>query len=349
MPSICQVVSATHFPVRNEWLSQTSEEILEPNLPIIDPHHHIWDRPGWRYMIDDIAQDLASGHNIIATVFVQCHSMHRANGPEEMAPVGETEFVNGVAAIGASGLYGKQRLCAGIVGHANLTLGEAVQPILEAHIQAGGDRFRGIRHITTWDDDDRLINKSYSVTKGLLADPNFRAGFAELEKLNLSFDAWLYHPQIDELTDLAQNFPGTTIILDHCGGPLGLGEYATASENVFASWRNSIEKLAGCRNVKVKLGGLGMRINGYGFHEKPLPPTSDELAKAWFPYIDTCIKAFGPDRCMFESNFPVDKGSYSYPIYWNACKKLTNDLNIEEREYLFSKTAAEVYRIDLAQ
>ena len=349
MSSRSQVVSATHFPVRDEWLSQTSEEILEPNLPIIDPHHHIWDRPGWRYMIDDIAQDLASGHNIIATVFVQCHSMHRANGPEEMAPVGETEFVNGVAAIGASGLYGKQRLCAGIVGHANLTLGEAVQPILEAHIQAGGDRFRGIRHITAWDDDVRLINKSYSVTKGLLADPNFRAGFAELEKLNLSFDAWLYHPQIDELTDLAQNFPGTTIILDHCGGPLGLGEYAKASQNVFASWRNSIEKLAGCRNVKVKLGGLGMRINGYGFHEKPLPPTSDELAKAWFPYIDTCIKAFGPDRCMFESNFPVDKGSYSYPIYWNACKKLTNDLNIEEREYLFSKTAAEVYRIDLAQ
>ena len=349
MSSRSQVVSATHFPVRDEWLSQTSEEILEPNLTIIDPQLHIWDRPGWRYMIDDIAQDLASGHNIIATVFVQCHSMHRANGPEEMAPVGETEFVNGVAAIGASGLYGKQRLCAGIVGHANLTLGEAVQPILEAHIQAGGDRFRGIRHITAWDDDDRLINKSYSVTKGLLADPNFRAGFAELEKLNLSFDAWLYHPQIDELTDLAQNFPGTTIILDHCGGPLGLGEYAKASQNVFASWRNSIEKLAGCSNVKVKLGGLGMRINGYDFHEKPLPPTSDELAKAWFPYIDTCIQAFGPDRCMFESNFPVDKGSYSYPIYWNACKKLTNDLNIEEREYLFSKTAAEVYRIDLGE
>ena len=347
MPSICQVVSATHFPVRNEWLSQTSEEILEPSLPIIDPHHHIWDRPGWRYMIDDIAQDLASGHNIIATVFVQCHSMHRANGPEEMAPVGETEFVNGVAAIGASGLYGEQRLCAGIVGHANLTLGKAVKPILEAHIQAGGGRFRGIRHITAWDNDARLNNRSYSVTKGLLADPNFRAGFAELEKLNLSFDAWLYHPQIDDLIDLAQNFPGTTIILDHCGGPLGLGEYAKASEKVFASWRNSIEKLAGCRNVKVKLGGLGMRINGYDFHEKPLPPTSDELVKAWFPYIDTCIQAFGPDRCMFESNFPVDKGSYSYPIYWNACKKLTNDLNVEDREYLFSKTAAKVYRVDL--
>ena len=349
MSSRCQVVSATHFPVRDEWLSQTSEEILEPDLPIIDPHHHIWDRPNWRYMIDDIAEDLASGHNIIATVFVQCHSMHRANGPKEMAPVGETEFVNGVAAIGASGLYGKQRLCAGIVGHANLTLGKAVKPILEAHIQAGGGRFRGIRHITAWDDDDRLINKSYSVKKGLLADPNFRAGFAELEKLNLSFDAWLYHPQIDDLTDLAQNFPGTTIILDHCGGPLGLGEYAKASTNVFASWRQSIEKLAACRNVRVKLGGLGMRINGYDFHEKHLPPTSDALVKAWFPYFDTCIQAFGPDRCMFESNFPVDKGSYSYPIYWNACKKFTNDFNIEDREYLFSKTAAEVYRVDLGE
>ena len=342
-----QEVSATHFPVRDEWLSQTSEEILEPDLPIIDPHHHIWDRPNWRYMIDDIAQDLASGHNIIATVFVQCHSMHRANGPEEMAPVGETEFVNGIAAIGASGLYGKQRLCSGIVGHANLTLGEAVKPILEAHIQAGGGRFRGIRHITAWDDDDRPINKSYPVKKGLLADPDFRAGFAELEKLNLSFDAWLYHPQIDDLTDLAQNFPGTTIVLDHCGGPLGLGEYAKASANVFVSWRKSIEKIAACANVKVKLGGLGMRINGFNFHKKKLPPTSDELVKALFPYFDTCIQAFGPDRCMFESNFPVDKGSYSYPIHWNACKKLTNDLNAEGREYLFSKTAAKVYRVDL--
>ena len=199
-----------------------------------------------------------------------------------------------------------------------------------------GGRFRGIRHITAWDDDDRLINKSYSVKKGLLADPNFRAGFAELEKLNLSFDAWLYHPQIDDLTDLAQNFPGTAIILDHCGGPLGLGEYARASTNVFASWRKSIEKLAACRNVRVKLGGLGMRIND-DFHEKHLPPTSDELVKAWFPYFDTCIQAFGPDRCMFESNFPVDKGSYSYPIYWNACKKFTNDFNIEDREYLFQR------------
>ena len=167
--------------------------------------------------------------------------------------------------------------------------------------------------------------------------------------MNLSFDAWLYHPQIDELRDLAQNFPGTTIILDHCGGPLGLGEYASASTNVFASWRKSIEKLAACRNVRVKLGGLGMRINGYDFHEKHLPPTSDELVKAWFPYFDTCIQAFGPDRCMFESNFPVDKGSYSYPIYWNACKKFTNDFNIEDREYLFSKTAAEVYRVDLEE
>ena len=196
---------------------------------------------------------------------------------------------------------------------------------------------------------ENTLRFAVNTTLGILGifDPASGLGFAELEKLNLSFDAWLYHPQIDDLTDLAQNFPGTTIILDHCGGPLGLGEYARESTNVFASWRKSIEKLAACRNVRVKLGGLGMRINGYDFHEKHLPPTSDELVKAWFPYFDTCIQAFGPYRCMFESNFPVDKGSYSYPIYWNACKKFTNDFNIEDREYLFSKTAAEVYRVDL--
>lgn len=336
-----------YLAVRDDWLARVQEEILEPNLPIVDPHHHIWDRAGWRYMIDDLAADLGSGHNIAATVFVQCRSMHRQDGPEPMKPVGETEFVNGVAAVGASGLYGKQRMCAGIVGHADLTLGEDVRPVLEAHVAAGGGRFRGIRHISSWDADAGLMNPGYPVPQDLLMQAGFRAGFVELGKLDLSFDAWLYHPQIPQLIDLARAFPGTPIILDHCGGPLGLGPYADKTDAVFATWKASIDELATCDNVTVKTGGLGMRINGYDFHEPSDPPTSDRLAEAWRPYIDTCIEAFGADRCMFESNFPVDKGSYSYPIYWNACKKLTSGASATEKTDLFSATAARVYRIDV--
>ena len=336
-----------YLAVRDDWLARVNEEILEPDLPIVDPHHHIWDRPGWRYMIDELASDLSSGHNIAATVFVQCRAMHRADGPEAMRPVGETEFVNGVAAIGASGLYGKQRMCAGIVGHADLTLGAAVREVLEAHITAGGRRFRGIRHISSWDADASLMNPGYPVPEKLLSQPGFRAGFAELGKLDLSFDAWLYHPQIPELTDLARAFPETPIILDHCGGPLGIGAYTGRTDEVFTAWKASITELASCPNVTVKTGGLGMRINGYDFHEHAAPPSSDRLAEAWKPYIDTCIEAFGADRCMFESNFPVDKGSYSYPVYWNACKKLARGASPDEKTDLFSGTAARVYRIEV--
>ena len=336
-----------YLPVRNAWLERRTEEILEPDLPIVDPHHHIWDRPGWRYMIDDLAADLGSGHNIAATVFVQCRSMHRAHGPEAMMPVGETEFVNGVAAVGASGLYGAQRMCVGIVGHADLTLGTAVRPVLEAHVIAGGGRFRGIRHISSWDADPGLMNPGYSVPEDLFSQTGFRAGFAELGKLDLSFDAWLYHPQIPQLTDLARAFPDTSIILDHCGGPLGIAGYAGKADAVFATWKSSIQELASCDNVTVKTGGLGMRINGYDFHEHEDPPSSDRLAEAWRPYIDSCIETFGADRCMFESNFPVDKGSYSYPVYWNACKKLASGASASEKTDLFSGTAARVYRIEV--
>ena len=334
-----------YLPVRDDWLARRTEEILEPDLPIIDPHHHIWDRPGWRYMIDDLAGDLSSGHNLVATVFVQCRSMYRADGPLAMAPVGETEFVNGVAAIGASGLYGAQRLCAGIVGHADLSLGEAVQPLLEAHLRAGGDRFRGIRHISSWDPDPRLMNPGYPVPRDLLAQTEFRKGFARLGALGLSFDSWLYHPQIPDLIDLARSFPAIPIILDHCGGPLGLHAYADKRDDVFGEWRSAIRALAGCTNVTVKIGGLGMRINGFDFHDQDDPPDSDQLVQAWRPFIETCIEAFGTDRCMFESNFPVDKGSYSYPVYWNACKKLATGMSADEKDDLFRGTAARVYRL----
>ncbi len=337
----------TFLPVREDWLAHWHEPILEPDLPIVDPHHHLWDRPNWRYLVDDFTADLDSGHAIFATVFVQCRAMYRADGAREMAPVGETEFVNGVAAIGASGLHGARRICAGIVGHADLTLGASVEPVLEAHLRAGGDRFRGIRYITAWDADASLQNPAYPVPPGVLGDARFREGFARLEPLGLSFDAWLYHPQIGELASLAQDFPGTTIVLDHVGGPLGFGAYAGKRNEVFAAWSASIGALAGCPNVFVKVGGLGMQLNGFEFHERAQPPGSERLAQTWRPYVETCIEAFGTPRCMFESNFPVDKGSYAYAAYWNACKRLASGASASEKSDLFSGTATRVYRLDV--
>ena len=338
-----------YLAVRQNWLYKAPREaILEPDLPIIDPHHHLWDRADWRYMLPELLADIGSGHNVVGTVFVQCRAFHRADGPEAMRPVGETEFVNGVAAMSAAGEYGAAKVCAGIVGHANLSLGARVREVLEAHIVAGGGangRFRGIRHITAWDADPSLLNPHYPVPQGLLGDAKFREGFAQLAPLNLSFDAWLYHPQIGDVTALARAFPGTKIVLDHCGGPLTIGAYAGKRDAVFPVWKAAIQELAKCPNVYVKLGGLGMRINGYDFAEQPAPPTSERLAEAWKPYIDTCVEAFGAARGMFESNFPVDKGSYGYAAYWHACKRLVAGASAAEKADLFAGAAARFYRL----
>jgi predicted TIM-barrel fold metal-dependent hydrolase len=336
-----------YIPVRNDWLARRTETILEPELPIVDPHHHLWDRPGWRYMLDDLLADTNGGHNIVSTVFVQCRSMHRASGPDDMKPVGETEFVNGVAAMSASGRYGRTKVCAGIVGHVDLRLGSHATPVLEAHVRAGGGRFRGIRHITAYDADQTLMNPAYSPPPGLMADRTFREGFACLAPLNLSFDAWLYHPQIGDLIALAQAFPGTHICLNHVGGPLAIGVYAGKRQETFANWSQSVRALAQCPNVVVKLGGMAMRINGFDFHEKADPPSSETLAVAWKPYVETCVEAFGASRCMFESNFPVDKGSYAYTPFWNACKILARGASTQEKSALFSGTAARFYRLEL--
>ena len=335
-----------YLPVRQDWLDRHKEPILEPELPIVDPHHHLWDRRGWRYLLDELLADAGSGHNIVATVYVQARSMLRASGPQELRPVGETEFVNGVAAMSASGGYGKTRACAAIVGHADLALGARVESVLAAHLRAGGDRFRGIRHITAWDADSSLLNPNYSPPPRLMAEPRFREGLAVLGRLGLSFEAWLYHPQIGELTELARAFPDVRIVLNHVGGPLAIGVYAGRRQEIFPAWAASIKTLAACQNVFVKLGGLGMRIGGFDFHEQGEPPSSETLAAAWRPYIETCIEAFGTARAMFESNFPVDKGSYSYPVFWNACKLMSKGASSAEKSDLFARTAARFYRLE---
>jgi predicted TIM-barrel fold metal-dependent hydrolase len=340
--------SGLYADPREDWLAQYTEEIIDSARPIVDPHHHLWDRGGQRYLIEELSDDIASGHNIVATVYVEARSMYRAGGPEALRVVGEVEFANGAAAMSASGGYGPAKICAGIVGHANLLLGDAARAVLEAEIAAGNGRFRGIRHSSAWDADPDVAHMYATRPKGLLLDPTFRKGFACLAPLGLSFDAWLFHPQIGELTDLARAFPDTKIVLDHCGGPVGLGRFANRREETLPVWKASIQEIAKCPNVVVKLGGLAMRLLGYDFHQHPKPPSSEQLAAVWRPYIETCIAAFGPQRCMFESNFPPDKGQCSYQVIFNAFKRLAAPYSEAEKTALFSKTATDVYRLDLA-
>ena len=321
------------------------EEAIDPELPIIDAHHHLWDRPGNRYFLPDLLDDIDSGHRIRATVGVEAGAMYRRDGPAELQPVGETEFLNGAAAMSASGNYGECRVCAGIVAHADLLLGERVRPVLETQLRAGGERLRGIRHMTVWHPDPAAHASLANPPGYLMRDPEFHRGIAELAPLNLSFDSWLYHTQLPELTELARAFPQTTIILNHVGGAIGIGPYAGKRDAVFAEWSTHLRTLADCPNVHVKLGGLGMRLFGFDFASRTRPPTSLELAQSWRPYIETCIEAFGASRCMFESNFPVDKGSCSYAVLWNAFKHIATAASASEKELLFSGTAKKVYRL----
>jgi L-fuconolactonase len=333
-------------PVREDWLNRLKEPALEPELPIVDPHHHLWIRPNWRYMLDDFLADTRTGHNIVATVFVQANSMYRDSGPVELRSVGETEFVNGMAAICASGYCGKTRVASGIVGYADLKLGGRVEPVLAALQRAGGERFRGVRYGTAWDADTSLLNPANPATPGLLGDKTFREGFAVLGRLGLSFDALVLHPQLNDVANLAGAFPDTKIVLNHVGRLVGVGAYTGRIKEQFPLWAASMKALGAHENVYVKVGGLGQAVNGLGFEKQPEPPSSQKVADAMRPYVETCIEAFGARRCMFESNFPPDKEGFSYPVYWNACKLLTKGASATERADLFAGTAARFYRLN---
>jgi predicted TIM-barrel fold metal-dependent hydrolase len=335
---------------RNEqWLAKVREEALEPDLPICDPHHHLWDfRKGAvqeRYLLDEILADLGGGHNVVSTVFIECGAMFRADGPEAKRSVGETEFVNGIAAMSASANYGKTRIAAGIIGTVDLRIGDAAADVLDAHIAAGGGRFRGIRRGAFWHASPDIQNHRTNPPEGLLTHADFRAGFKHLGPRKLSFEVWCAHTQIADAVSLARAFPDTTIVLDHFGGPVGIGPYAGKQEEVFAAWKGQIDDLARCPNVVVKLGGLNMEMNGYGWEHRASPPTSAELAEATRRYFEHTIARFGADRCMFESNFPVDKLSCSYTVLWNSFKRLSQGYSVDERAALFHGTAARVYRL----
>lgn len=322
-----------------------SPEILEPELPIIDPHHHLWGPPHAKYLIEEFQSDLASGHNIRATVYVECSAMYRKAGPIALRPVGEAEFVAGMAAMSESGGYGSTHICAGFVGAADLTLGDDVSEVLEALARASGNRLRGIRGAANWDADPSVNTGTRGMApQGLLLDSKFRAGFKHLAAHNLVYDAWQYHPQLPDVCSLADAFPNMTMVVNHCGGLLGLGPYARPDN--FAFWRSLVADVSKRPNVLMKLGGLSAPRCGFGYKGRPTPPTDLDLAKDWSPYIHASIELFGVKRCMFESNFPPDKVSGSYATLWNVFKRTVAEFSADEKKDLFSDTARRTYRVD---
>ncbi|VTU31961.1 putative metal-dependent hydrolase of the TIM-barrel fold protein [Variovorax sp. PBL-H6] len=337
-----------HHFIDDDWLALRDEPVLEPERPIVDPHHHLWDRPHHRYLLPELLADLDTGHHVRGTVFVECSSMYRADGDARFACVGEVEFVNGIAAMSASGVYGPVRACAGIVGKVDLTLGGFAEEVLQACAARAPDRFRGIRQMAAWDTSPEVSTLLRPPPKDLLQDAKFREGYAVLGRMGLSFDAWVYHPQLPQLIELVDAVPATPVVLNHLGGRAGLGPYAGRHDDVFREWKASIQALAERPNVSVKLGGIGMRLGGFDFHERPLPPTSEELAEAWSPYVQTCIEAFGPSRAMFESNFPVDKSCCTYRVLWNAFKRLAEGFSEDEKTDLFAGSAVRAYRLPQA-
>jgi L-fuconolactonase len=324
-----------------------TEVPLDSAQVIIDAHHHLYDRPGHRYLLDEFRKDLDTGHNVKATVYVQARERYRQTGPEALRPVGETEFAHEIAEETSRYDFGNARVCAGIVGFANLLLGQDVAQVLESHIGAGGGRFRGIRQIAAWDVDRAILNPAYPTTADMLESDAFLTGFAQLAPMGLSFDAWVFFHQLPRLTQLARRFPETSIIVDHCGGVLGTAGYEGQREAVFSAWLSAMRELAKCPNVSIKLSGLGMRLSNFKYRTDSQAPNSEDLARSWKPWMQTCIELFGPSRCMFASNFPVDKACYGYSTGWNAMQRVCAGASPEDIDYLFFGTAARTYKIDV--
>lgn len=339
------------MPIKETWLQQVLEEAIDPDLPIIDAHHHLWfvaPAPVLRsydYLEGDYVRDATSGHNIIASVYVECRNVLRTSAPEHLWPASETAWVNEIAERRTRETRGAPVVASAIVGFADLTMGEQVEEVLRAHLAAAPARFRGVRQISNSSDSPAVVGRSQTSPAHRLLDPAFRRGFARLAQHDLSFDAWLYHPQLPELIDLARAFPETRIVLDHLGAPLGAGSYADRRREAFDEWRSSIRELARCDNVFMKLGGSGMHMFGFGWEHRALPPTSDQLVAATRDYYLTAIDAFSPSRCMFESNFPVEKERCSAAVLWNSFKKIVAEFSLDERADLFMNTAAQVYRL----
>lgn len=327
-------------PTSPEWLELVIEPIVDPSAPIVDPHHHLWPAGGsMPYELHDLEADIGSGHNIVDSVFVECGASYDRSSDDAFAPVGETVYVT------AEAERSDHQVMGGIVGHADLRDDANLDAVLDAHDAAGHGRFRGIRHAGSHALHPEVLTIAGRAPSGLYADPAFRMGVARLGERGLSYDTWHYHYQNQDFLDLARSVPGTTIVLDHFGTPLGVGPYRSQREDIFEQWRADIAEIARCDNVVAKVGGLAMPDNGFGWDTAERPPTSDEFIEAQGRYYRHAIEQFGPERCMFESNFPVDRLSLSYRTFWNAAKKLIADFSADERDAMLRGTATRVYRL----
>ena len=334
-------------PTGNDWLALTTEQTLEPDIPICDPHHHFWvHRPEpvdyQRYLLPELAGDVGSGHNVRSTVFIEVRGEYRKDGPAEMKPVGEVEYVQTIADASAAGSHGPTKAAAAIIGHADLKLGKGVLPVLEAMEDASPNRFRGVRHSVGWDESPELVNREI---KGALGTNEYRSGAKVLADMGLILENSLYFHQASELADFANALPELSIVLNHIGGLVRVGPYANRDNEVLPAWRKGIEEMAKCPNIVLKLGGVGQTRFAYGWDQLEKPIGSEKLAGELAPLMEHCIQQFGPDRCMFESNYPVDKISYSYNVLWNAFKRLSKGYSTTERAAMFHDTAARVYSI----
>ncbi len=332
---------------KQRWLDQVVEEIIEPELAIVDPHHHLWRDRGTDYLVEDLLIDTGSGHNIQKTVFIECGAEYLTDGPDHLKPLGETEFVVEQAKLSReyAGTAGGA-VIAGIVGSADLRLGSAVQDVLTQHIEIAGALFKGIRHALAHAEFPDALLIAGRAPAGLYLDENFRKGLKVLGKMDLTYDSWHYHYQNRDFAELARSAPDTVMVLDHFGTPLGVGPYLKEKDAIFTQWKKDIREIADCKNVVAKLGGLAMPDNGFGWDKNSVPPTSDEfcaMQRDWYLHTIDC---FGPERCMMESNFPVDKMSLSYPVLYNGLKKIVADFSRSDKEALFYNTASKIYRLD---
>ncbi len=332
---------------RFEWLAQTHEAAIDPDRLIVDAHHHLWDRAGSTYLAPELLADLTGSHNVVRSVFVECMSEYDPQRAEHLRPVGETEFVRRQAAATEEMSGDAGPTIGAIIGYADMMLGSAVEEVLTAHVEAGGGSFRGVRHATSWDASDRIREGHCKPFEQMMRTSEFHAGVRTLAGMGLTFDAWLFHPQLDDVCALADAVPEATIILDHLGGPLGIGPYSDDRDAVRTDWRAGISRVAQRENIVVKVGGIGMEMYyGMGWAELPAPPGSEEVAAHWSDDVRYCIDTFGPDRSLAESNFPVDRSTLPYPVLWNALQIIADDYANAEQDRIFSGTATEVYRLD---
>jgi predicted TIM-barrel fold metal-dependent hydrolase len=336
-------------PPRERWLALADPELpIEPLLPIVDTHMHLWHRPGHRYFVEDFAKDVAeSGHRIDATLFIECNSMYRATGPEHLKAIGEIEFAVGQAAIAASKKYTSTRVAAGIIGYAALDRPDLLDEVLDAQIAAANGRLRGIRQRAKWDPDPAVTGGTTgTAAPGLYLEAAFQRGLRSVAARGLIFEASIYHPQISDVTALARAVPDAKIVIIHSGSPLGYGSYRCREREVHNNWLRDMKECAACPNVSIKLGGMLMTLAAFDFNLADKPITSVDLATCWRPYVEPLIELFGVDRCMASSNFPVDKAGFTYGTVWNMFKRITAGCSADEKQAVYSTNACLTYGID---